>query len=145
MDNLKSKSVAYLNWPRESAPEKGMEMGIQTQDIPVWLMCKEDSMQFSFMKARFHPGTDPSNAQLIIICPLCGKTTNQQLRISGAKKEDGSKKTIQYYVLPEPMPVPISDCPEDAVQSVVLSVVEVLGCPTCGRRFKITENVLHKA
>ena len=97
-------------------------------------------MQFSFMKSRLHPGTKPEDAQLILICPLCGKNSGQQLRVNG------SEKTFQWEALKEPMPLPITfdDNPEEAVQTVMITILEPMGCPTCKRFFRITENILHK-
>ena len=139
MDKVESKGVAYVNWPKESAPEKGMNYGVEAKDIAVWLRCHEDSMQFSVMKARLHPGTSPKTAMLLIACPMCGRTTGQQLRIPG------SDKTFQWELLPEPRPVGISDVPEDEMQTIRISVMEDMGCPVCKRYFKLTDNVLHKA
>lgn len=125
----------------------GVSHSIKTDGIPVWLRCRQNvKMRYSFIKAHWHPGTDPQqrDAQLLLLCPVCGEQ-ERQMRIPGEliALAPSPGKTFQYELLAEPEAVDVPNLKEPAFNTVKLSIVEDMGCAHCRQMFRLTDNTLH--
>lgn len=129
MDKLTPRPVGHVAWPKTG----GLEYGVRAEDIKVYLRCREDSMVFSYIVTPFYAGGTPEEAMLLLVCPMCGM---KDLRVPG------HAKTFQWQLCP-PTPVPVPGNP-DAMQTLLLTILEPCGCPGCGQKFKIMSNVIYK-
>ena len=132
-DALDTKGVAYVKWGQDDA-SGGMSYGVEARGMDVFLKVLPETrhdLQFSYIRAPLHGGDGPNDAQLLLVCPRC----KQQLRIASPHK------TFSWEVLNPPRVLNIPGNP-DAMETVLVTVNEPLGCPACNLKFEVKENSL---
>ena len=129
-----NRPVAYAEW--SGGEDGGLEYGSHLKGFKVFFRCYDRDMVYSWIMGQWHPGGHPKSSQLVLVCPWC----SQQLRIPG------STKTFEFEILDNPFALMIHELSddEDATQVVKLAIKENLGCPSCLRFFRLTDNTLHK-
>ena len=136
MDRIEQpKPVGLTQWADESKGERGLLASHETQDIPVWLKCREDSFRFSWIRARFYPGGGPKEAQVLLPCPMCG----------GPLSIPGTYKTFEWELLSGGRVLMGVPGHPEAMNTVRVSVQEPCGCPHCKQWMRLDRNVLSKA